>query len=124
MKPKVIPLRRKGGDQAPIARIDAAAAVLLSEGGTTNLQAARAEVILSNLRLQRDELTTLLLDLRSREATRVPHLDAANAKLATTIDQGIVQIDLLIGHAKGLLERTEHAEVPQPGALRQVLKDV
>ena len=122
MSREIIPLRPKGAEQSALARIDVAAVALLAGGQATSLQAARAEVILADLRLRRDEMTALLSDLRSRETSRLPHIDAANANLIVAIVQGLVQIDLFIAQARGLIERTEQPGVPQPQALRQALK--
>ncbi|MCJ2111015.1 hypothetical protein MKK64_07385 [Methylobacterium sp. E-025] len=57
-------------------------------------------------------MTALLSDLRRRETSRLPHIDVANANLIVAIVQGVVQIDLFIAQARGLIERTE-----QPGTL-------
>ncbi|MCJ2075109.1 hypothetical protein MKK68_05485 [Methylobacterium sp. E-016] len=112
MSRQIIPLRPKGAEQSALARTDVAAVALLAGGQATSLQAARAEVILADLRLRRDEMTALLSDLRSRETSRLPHIDVANANLIVAIVQGVVQIDLFIAQARGLIERTE-----QPGTL-------
>ncbi len=112
MSREIIPLRSKGAKQSALARIDVAAVALLSGGLAASLQAARAEVILADLRLRRDEMSTLLCDLRSREPTALPHIDIANANLIAAIVQGMVQIDLFIAQARTLLERTQQPGVP------------
>jgi len=124
MSREIIPLRPKGPEHSALARIDVAAATLLSKGLVTSLQGARAEVILTDLRLRRDEMSTLLSDLRSREPTRVAHIDDANANLIAAIVQGLVQIDLFIAQARGLLERIEQPDAPQLNASSQALKGV
>ncbi|TXN71449.1 hypothetical protein [Methylobacterium sp. WL6] len=116
MSRQIIPLRRQGAEQSALARIDVAAVALLAGGQATSLQAARAEVILADLRLRRDEMTALLSDLRSRETSRLPHIDVANANLIVAIVQGVVQVDLFIAQAQGLLEMIEQPGAPRPGA--------
>jgi hypothetical protein len=77
---------------------------MLASGQATSLQVARAEVILANLREQRDEMTALLADLRGREPTGKVQIDEANTDLITVINQGIVQIDLFIAQARAYSE--------------------
>ena len=101
----IIPLRPKGPEHSALVRIDVAAAALLSEGLAASLQGARAEVILTDLRLRRDEMSMLLSDLRGREPTSDLQIDDANANLIAAIVQGLVQVDLFIAQARGLLER-------------------
>ena len=122
MSREIIPMRLKGGEQSALARIDVAAVALLSRGRAASLQTARAEVILTDLRLRRDEMTTLLSNLRGREPTGVLQIDAANANLITAIHQGVVQVDLFIAQARSLLERTKQPGSPQLGASGQRLK--
>ncbi|MCJ2074412.1 hypothetical protein MKK68_01885 [Methylobacterium sp. E-016] len=122
MSREIIPLRPKGAEQSALARIDVAAVALLAGGQATSLQAARAKVILADLRLRRNEMTTLLSDLRSRETSRLPHIDVANANLIAAIVQGLVQIDLFIAQACGLIERTEQPGTPPLGESGQALK--
>lgn len=123
MSQGIIPLRPKSDEQLALARIDVAAVALLAGGRATSLQAARAEAVLADLRLQRDEMTTLLSGLRGREPTGVLQLDVANANLINAITQGIVQIDLFIAQARGLLEGTVQSEGPQLSASGQAPND-
>ena len=119
MSQGIIPLRPKGGDQSALARIDVAAVALLADGQALSLQAARAEAILTDLRLQRDEMALVLAGLRERELTGAPEIDTANTNLVTAIRQGIVQIDLFIAQTRSLLEKTLQSAVPQLGASGQ-----
>ena len=103
----IIPLRPKGPKYSALVRIDVAAAALLSEGLAASLQEARAKVILTDLRLRRDEMSMLLSDLRGREPTSDLQIDDANTNLIASIVHGLVQVDLFIAQARGLLERIE-----------------
>ena len=96
----IVPLRRRGEEQPALARVDIAAVEMLACGQATSLQVARAEVILGDLREQRDQLTMLLADLRGREPTGEAQIDEANVNLITAINQGIVQIDLFVAQAR------------------------
>lgn len=100
MSEGIVPLRRRGEEQSALVRVDAAAMEMLASGQAINLRAARAEVILADLRDQRDQMTALLADLRGRELTGKALIDEANASLITAIDQGIVQIDLFVAQAR------------------------
>ena len=99
----IVPLRRRGEEASHIARIDIAAVELLAGGEATSLQEARAEVILRNLRAQRDQMSSLLADLRGRGWTGDAQIDEVNASLNAAINQGIVQIDLFIAQARVLM---------------------
>lgn len=103
MSEAIVPLRRKGPKPAALDRVDVSAMELLADGRTTSLQAARAEVILADMRGQRDEMTVVLADVRSREPTGDPQVDEANANLVAAIKHGIVQIDLFIARAQVFL---------------------
>ncbi|MCJ2063806.1 hypothetical protein MKK63_13955 [Methylobacterium sp. J-088] len=100
MSEGIVPLRRRGEERSALAYVDATAVAMLAEGQSTSLQAARVEVILANLREQRNQMTTLLADLWAREPTGEPQIDGANANLITAINQGIVQVDLFIAQAR------------------------
>ena len=86
MTQTIIPLRPRGGRQSSLARIDPVAVELLASGKATNLQAARIEAILTDMGLQRDQLTTLLADLRGQKSFGYTQDDAANADLITAIN--------------------------------------
>ncbi|MCJ2060659.1 hypothetical protein MKL09_29585, partial [Methylobacterium sp. J-048] len=58
MSEGIVPLRRSGEERSPIARVDIAAVELLVSGEAISLQTARAEVILKDLRAQRDQMST------------------------------------------------------------------
>ena len=73
---------------------------LLIGGQAASLQAARVEVILANLREQRDQMATLLADLRGREPTGDVQIAEANTNVVTAINHGIVQIDLFIAQTQ------------------------
>lgn len=105
MSEGIVPLRRRNEERSALARIDVAAVKLLADGQATNLQAARARVILLDLREQRDQLSMLLADLRGRELTGQAQIDEINANLITAIDQGVVQIDLFVAQARAYTER-------------------
>ena len=96
----IVPLRQMGKEQSALARVDVAAVEMLTCGQAASLREARAEVILVDLRRQREQMTILLADLRGRAPTGEAQIDEANANLITAIKQGIVQIDLFIGHAQ------------------------
>ncbi len=106
MSEGIVPLRRRGEKRTALDRVDVAAVELLADGRTTSLQAARAEVILADMRRQRNEMTAVLADVRSREPTGDPQIDDANANLITAINYGIVQIDLFIARAQVFLAET------------------
>ena len=110
MSQGIVPLRRRGQKQATLNRVDVAAVKLLVSGQATSLQAARAEVILADLRAQRDQMTAVLADMRNREPTGDPRLDEANANLITAINSGLVQVGLFIARAQVFL-----AEAAKPG---------
>ena len=93
-----------------LARVDVAAIELLIGGHATNLQAARAQIILADLRAQRDQMTAVLADVRGREPTGDPEIDDTNANLITAINQGIVQIDLFIAQARLFTAETAQAD--------------
>lgn len=103
MSEAIVPLRRKGPKPTALDRVDVSAMELLADGRTTSLQAARAEVILADMRAQRDEMAVVLADVRSREPTGDPQVDEANANLVAAINHGIVQIDLFIARAQVFL---------------------
>ncbi|MEL6059477.1 hypothetical protein [Methylobacterium sp. DCY52] len=124
MPETIIPLRPKGEDQTALARIDRVAAQLLAGGQAASLQAARIETILTDLRVQRDQMTTVLADLRGREPSGYPQVDAANANLVIAINQGIIQIDLFIARARVLAEDaapSRRAQAGTPGVAPQGL---
>lgn len=123
MSRRVIPLRPIGNENSAVARIDIAAVALLSGGHAASLQAARAEAILADLRLRRDEMTMLLSEMRGREPTGVLQVDAAQANLIIAISEGVVQVDRFIAQAQGSLERFEPSRAAQPDASGQTLKD-
>ena len=100
MSEGVVPLRRKGKERSALARVDVAAMELLVGGQATSLQAARAEIILADMRVQRDQMTALLADLRGREPIDDSRIDEANTNLITAINAGIVQIDLFIARVQ------------------------
>ncbi|MCJ2135188.1 hypothetical protein MKK69_14180 [Methylobacterium sp. J-026] len=110
MTESIVPLRRKGQQQFALDRVDVAAVELLACGQATSLQAARAEVILADMREQRDQMMAVLADLRSRELTGNPQLDAAHANLITAINDGIVQIDMFIARAQLFTAEATHPE--------------
>ena len=76
---------------------------LLVGGQATSLQAARAEVILADLREQRDQMAVLLAHLREREPTGEPQIDEADANLIAAVNQGVVQIDLFVARARSYM---------------------
>lgn len=96
----IVPLRRRGEDQSALARVDDAALKMLVGGQATSLMAARAEVILAELRDQRRRMATLVTDLLGQDLTDKPPIDEADAHLIMAINQGIVQIDLFIAQAQ------------------------
>ncbi|MCJ2068559.1 hypothetical protein MKK75_07030 [Methylobacterium sp. J-030] len=102
MAETIIPLRLRDEDHSALARVDVTAAGMLARGQAATLQAARVEVILADLRGHRDQMTTLLADLRARRPTEDPGIDTANANLVTAINQGVAQIDLFIARAQVL----------------------
>ncbi|WP_342111532.1 hypothetical protein [Methylobacterium sp. SI9] len=104
MSDGIIPLRQRNEGRSALARVDAAAVEMLAGGRATSLQAARAAVILADLREQRDQMNTLLADLRGRGPTGEAQIDEANANLITAINQGIVQIDLFVARARAYAE--------------------
>ena len=110
MSEGIIPLHRRGEERSALARVDVAAMEMLARGQATSLQAARAEVIIADLREQRDQMTTLLADLRGRELTDDARIDAANANLIAAINYGIVQIDLFIARAQILTAEAAQSE--------------
>ena len=107
MSEGIIPLRRRSDERSALARVDATAVEMLADGQATTLRVARAEVILADLREQRDQLTTLLADLRGREPTGEPQIDEANANLITAIGQGITQLDLFVAQARSYAAGSE-----------------
>ena len=106
MTETIIPLRPRREDHTAVARIDVTAAELLARGQVSSLRTARIETILTDLRAQRDQMTTVLADLRGREPTGDARIDAANTNLIAAINQGIVQIDLFIARAQLLTADT------------------
>ncbi|WCS28867.1 hypothetical protein LOK46_32675 (plasmid) [Methylobacterium sp. NMS14P] len=123
MSENIVPLRQRGEERSALARVDAAAVVRLAGGQATSLQAARTEVILADLREQRDQMTTLLADLRGRESTGEAQIDDANANLIAVINQGIVQIDLFVARAQVLLAKVTRSGPNQHEAPEQPLAD-
>ncbi|MCJ2068407.1 hypothetical protein MKK75_06215 [Methylobacterium sp. J-030] len=113
MSEGIVPLRQKGEAGSALDRFDIAAVALLIGGQAASLQAARAVVILNDLRAQRDQMTAVLVDVRGREPTGDPEIDDTNANLITAINSGIVQIDLFIARGQVFL-----AQAAQPGAYR------
>ena len=104
MSEGIVPLHQRGEKRSALARVDVAAVELLAGGQATNLQAARAKVILEDLRDHRDQMAVVLADLRRREPTGEAEIDEANANLITAINQGIVQIDLFVAQARAYAE--------------------
>ncbi|MCJ2073147.1 hypothetical protein MKK75_30925 [Methylobacterium sp. J-030] len=100
----IVPLRRRGEERSALARVDVAAIELLVGGHATNLQAARAQIILADLRAQLDQMTAVLADVHGREPTGDPEIDDTNSNLITAINQGIVQIDLFVAQARTFAE--------------------
>ena len=96
----ITPLRPRGKGQSSLARFDLVAAELLRAGRASNLQTARIEVILADLREQRGHLAAMLADLRGREPTGYAQVDGPNAGLITAIDRGIVELDLFIARVR------------------------
>jgi hypothetical protein len=117
MSEGIVPLRQKGEEGSALDRFDVAAVALLLGGQATSLQAARAAVILNDLRAQRDQMTAVLADVRGRELTGHAEIDEVTAKLITAISSGIVQIDLFIARGQVLLEEAAQAGSKQPEAL-------
>ncbi|MCJ2093057.1 hypothetical protein MKK67_11180 [Methylobacterium sp. J-072] len=104
MSEGIVPLRRRDQARSALDRVDANAVKLLVAGQATSLQAARAGIILADLREQREQMTAVLADLRGREPSGNAQIDEANANLITAINDGIVQIDLFIAQAQVFLE--------------------
>ena len=73
---------------------------MLATGQATSLRAAQAETILEDLCIQRDELATLLADLRRQEPASATQSDKTSANLIAAINLGIIQIDLFIAEAR------------------------
>jgi hypothetical protein len=93
MSDGIVLLRGRGEERSALARVDVEAVGLLAEGQATTLQAARAAVILANLRDQREQMAALLADLQRRAPTGDGQIDRVNADLIIAINRGIVQID-------------------------------
>lgn len=104
MSEGIVPLRRKDEKGSALDRFDVDAVALLIGGQATSLHAARAAVILNDLRAQRDQMTAVLADVRRREPTDDAQIDEANTNLITAINSGIVQVDLFIARGQVLLE--------------------
>lgn len=111
MSDGIVPLRRRGEEHSALAWVDVAAVEMLADGRATSLQAARAAVILADLRDQRDAMTALLADLRGRELTGEVLIDEASASLITAINRGIVQIDLFVAQARAYADGAVQNEV-------------
>lgn len=111
MTETIIPLRPRGNGQASLARIHLFAAELLAGGQAASLQEARLQAILMDLRVQRNQLTTVLADLRGRELTGYAQIDAANAELLIAINQGLIQIDLFIARAQVLAKEPAQSDL-------------
>ncbi len=101
----IIPLRGKDETGSALARVDVIAIERLASGQAINLQIARAEVILAELRVHRDQLVDLLTDLQRRKLSDDADIDEANAKLVAAVTSGLVQIDHFITQAHALVER-------------------
>lgn len=114
MSDGIVPLRQKGDELSALARVDVAAVEMLASGQVSSLQIARAEVILANLREQRDHMAALLADLREREPTGKVQIDDTNANLITAINTGIVQIDLFIARGRVFSAQAAQPEAHQP----------
>ncbi|MCJ2085048.1 hypothetical protein MKK88_03435 [Methylobacterium sp. E-005] len=114
MSEGIVPLRQKGEEGSALDRFDIAAVALLIGGQAASLQAARAVVILNDLRAQRDQMTAVLVDVRGREPTGDPEIDDTNANLVTAINAGIVQIDLFIARGRVLLAEAARSGPNQP----------
>ena len=115
MSDGIVPLRRRGEEQSALARVDVIAVEMLASGQATSLQAARTAAILADLRDHRDQLTTLLADLRGRKPTGEAQIDEVNDNLITAINQGIVQIDLFIARAQVFAAEVDQSAPNQLG---------
>ncbi|MCJ2068539.1 hypothetical protein MKK75_06925 [Methylobacterium sp. J-030] len=118
MSEGIVPLRQKGEASSALDRFDIAAVALLIGDQAASLQAARAVVILNDLRAHRGQMTAVLVDVRGREPTGDPLIDEANANLVTAINSCIVQIDLFIARGQLILKEAapsgaNHPEVPK-----------
>jgi hypothetical protein len=116
MSEGIVPLRRRGKQRTALDGIDAAAVDLLVGGQTTNLRVARAEVILADMRAQRDHMSAVLADLRSREPSGNQEVDDSNGKLVAAINEGVVQIDLFIARARVSVAEAAQSEPNQSEA--------
>lgn len=110
----IIPLR-SGHDATPaLARLDVAAAKLLSEGRAASLSVARVEAMLADLQVKRAELIAVLADLQARPPSGDDWIDSINADLSVEAGKGLAQIDVVIRHLQGHGAVAERAEPPQP----------
>lgn len=116
MSKGIVPLRRRGKKQTALDRVDVAAVELLAGGQASSLQAARGEVILADLRAQREHMSAVLADVRGRNPTGDAQIDETNANLITAINSGIVQIDLFIARAQVFLAEAAQSGPNQLGA--------
>jgi hypothetical protein len=116
MSDGIVPLRRRGQKRTALDRVDVAAVELLAGGQAMSLQTARAEVILADMRAQRDQMSAVLADARSREPTGDAQIDEANANLITAINSGIVQVDLFIARVQVFLAENGNLGPNQPEA--------
>ncbi len=105
MSAAIVPLRRGNERQSALARVDVIAAERLASGQASNLQVARAEIILADMQTQRQQLVQLLAELRKREKSGDAIVDEADAVLITATDLGLIQIDLFIAQAQDCVER-------------------
>ena len=102
MSESIVPLRRRGEEQSALSRVDHDAVELLATGQAPSLLGARAEVITKDLYASREQMTSLLADLRRRELTGHAQIDDTNANLVTMINYGVAQIDAFITRAQVL----------------------
>ena len=116
MSAAIVPLHRRRGAQTSLARVDTAAVGLLNSGQAVNLQDARAEVILTDLQTQRDQLAVVLEDLRRQEPSSDIQIREADANLLAAVEAGIGQIDHFIARAKTFAGLTVHPRGEPPSA--------
>ncbi|KNY19112.1 hypothetical protein [Methylobacterium sp. ARG-1] len=102
----IIPLRPKSGEASALASFDVIAAEMLTEGRAISLSAARIEVILAKLGVQRTEMFALLADLQARPPSGVIQLDTINDNLSVAASKGLVLIELFIQQAGTCAERS------------------
>ncbi|MCJ2048262.1 hypothetical protein [Methylobacterium sp. J-070] len=96
----IIPLRSMDDDALALTDLDLSAAELLTQGRAVSLSAARIEVLLAKLHVQRAELAELLADLQARPPSGDSQLDAINADLSDAASKALTVIKLRIGQAE------------------------